>query len=105
MAIAEHKADPAGVEARLAREEADREAERQARAAKKAWDAERAETIKGLLDRWKRATGKNYPDISIMIGYDKLVARLTQEIEEYEARAAANGPTSACSSSRACLPS
>ncbi len=103
--IAAYKADPAGVEARCAREEADREAKRQAEAAKKARDAERAETIATLLDRWKKATGKNYPDFSITIGYHKLVARLTQEIEEYEARAAANGPTSACSSSPACLPS
>ena len=103
--IAEYKADPAGMEARLAREEADREAKRQAEADKKARDAGRAETIATLLARWKKATGKNYPDFSITIGYDKLVARLTQEIEEYEARAAANGPSSACSSSPACLPS
>ncbi len=83
--IAEYKADPAQVMARLAKEEADREANRQAEAGKKARDAARVKILNDLQQQYRDLTGK-HADVDPLKGYDAMVEQLTRQIEEHGPR-------------------
>lgn len=86
--IAEYKA--AGAEARCAREEADREAERQAKANKEAQKAERAKHLDDLISQYRRLTGK-FPTFDHLAGYDAAVEQITWQISAAEVAAGTSG--------------